>query len=101
VFAPLEDSVHCWPEANIPLPAEEKETLPVGDETLDVVSVTVAVQLVCVETVTDVGVHVTAVAVVSVAVWPMTMVAWPLLAASSAFAGKDAVRCWAPEALGV
>jgi hypothetical protein len=85
----------------MPLPAEEKDTLPVGDDRPDVVSVTVAVQLVCVETVTDAGVQAIAVEVVSGTVWPITIVAWPLLATSSPFAGKDAVRCWAPEALGV
>jgi hypothetical protein len=57
--------VHFWPEPNIPLPTEEKETVPVGGVTFDVVSVTAAVQLVCTATWTEVGVQLTVVAVVS------------------------------------
>jgi hypothetical protein len=60
-----------------PLPTEERVTVPVGAVTLEVVSVTVTVQVLGAEIGTEVGLQATAVVVLSGTVWPTTIVACP------------------------
>jgi hypothetical protein len=90
--------VQVVPEANVPWPLEDSETVPAGELGLDEVSDTVTVQLTGASSVAGDGAQATAVAVLSVTV---SVAGGLALAASVAPGPKDAVRCWAPDALGL